>query len=264
MKSIATLKPHEIDAARQKLATRISVAETGCHLLIGRGKNRDGYQFVCVGGVSFQAHRLAYELANGPINQERLAPGAWWVLHKCDTPNCCNPEHLYLGDASDNAKDRSSRCRMRTSYRPQCRWQTEDDIGVPIGTVYWEYKGQVKSLHDWAQEFNLHPSTLNQRFVAGWPEDSIPRRPKLGFRHFDVPPTTYRRFSGDAAAQQQLSSPPVPAVSSPVRLIEVPFTFRIPTELHTAAKAKAQSEHISLNSLIVRLLEREVAQKGKQ
>ncbi|WP_409450733.1 YlcI/YnfO family protein [Comamonas sp.] len=40
------------------------------------------------------------------------------------------------------------------------------------------------------------------------------------------------------------------------------FTLRVPSELQAAAKEHAKQEHISLNSLIVRLLEREVAQKG--
>jgi len=36
----------------------------------------------------------------------------------------------------------------------------------------------------------------------------------------------------------------------------------VPTALQQAAKTYAKQEHISLNSLIVRLLERELAQKG--
>lgn len=42
----------------------------------------------------------------------------------------------------------------------------------------------------------------------------------------------------------------------------VTFTLRVPSTVQQAAKAHAKSEHISLNSLIVRLLEREIAQKG--
>ena len=39
-------------------------------------------------------------------------------------------------------------------------------------------------------------------------------------------------------------------------------TLRVPQQIYQPAKARAKAEHISLNSLIVRLLEREVAQKG--
>ncbi|MGB3069790.1 MAG: toxin-antitoxin system HicB family antitoxin [Ottowia sp.] len=44
----------------------------------------------------------------------------------------------------------------------------------------------------------------------------------------------------------------------------VTFTLRVPGLLQEQAKALAKKEHLSLNSLIVRLLEREIAQKGNQ
>ena len=42
------------------------------------------------------------------------------------------------------------------------------------------------------------------------------------------------------------------------------ITLRIPQVLHDKAKAKAEAEHISLNSFIVRAIERAAAQKGQQ
>jgi hypothetical protein len=49
------------------------------------------------------AHRVAWELENGPI------PEGLWVLHHCDNPPCVRVDHLYLGTGKDNAQDREER-----------------------------------------------------------------------------------------------------------------------------------------------------------
>lgn len=45
------------------------------------------------------AHRVAWQLTNGPI------PDGLFACHHCDNPPCCNPSHLFLGTAADNARD---------------------------------------------------------------------------------------------------------------------------------------------------------------
>jgi hypothetical protein len=59
-----------------------------------------------------QAHRVAYQLANGAI------PAGKHVLHMCDNPICCNPAHLYLGTNADNVRDRVERSRTPVKLTP--------------------------------------------------------------------------------------------------------------------------------------------------
>jgi len=55
--------------------------------------------------ASIFAHRMAWELTRGPI------PPGGCVLHHCDNPPCCNPAHLFLGNRSDNAADKTIKGR---------------------------------------------------------------------------------------------------------------------------------------------------------
>lgn len=63
------------------------------------------------GRISFmvekvKAHRVAFEMFNGPI------PDGLVIRHKCDNANCVNPRHLEAGTQGDNMKDASKRGRL--------------------------------------------------------------------------------------------------------------------------------------------------------
>jgi hypothetical protein len=65
---------------------------TGARFQYGYGKVQWAYKFLT-------AHRITFELVNGPL------PDGAWVCHHCNNPACCNPKHIYAGNAKTNAHD---------------------------------------------------------------------------------------------------------------------------------------------------------------
>lgn len=59
-------------------------------------------------GTTAYAHRVSYEINNGPI------PPGLLVRHTCDNPKCVRPDHLLTGTHLDNARDSIERGRART------------------------------------------------------------------------------------------------------------------------------------------------------
>lgn len=77
------------------------------------------------------AHRVAWELANGPI------PNGLCVLHRCDNPGCVRPGHLFLGSLAENNRDTARKGRTRNQQKTHCKhghlFSTENTYRKPGG-----------------------------------------------------------------------------------------------------------------------------------
>lgn len=72
--------------------------ENGCWVWDSHWRGK-GYGILSCNNKLYYVHRLSYRLFHGEI------PQGMHVCHKCDTPKCFNPDHLFLGTPKDNIMD---------------------------------------------------------------------------------------------------------------------------------------------------------------
>jgi DNA-binding XRE family transcriptional regulator len=82
------------------------IKKDGCWQWSG-SKSSDGYGSFSIAHKMYGAHRISWEIHYGQIPQGKH------VLHKCDTPECVNPEHLFLGTHKENMRDMFSKGRRK-------------------------------------------------------------------------------------------------------------------------------------------------------
>ena len=78
---------------------------SGCWIWMGY-VDKHGYGRISVPGEpGARAYRVAWESKNRPLARGEC------VLHRCDTPACCNPEHLFVGTRLENNVDKARKGR---------------------------------------------------------------------------------------------------------------------------------------------------------
>ncbi len=103
-------KPRRKMPLKERFEKNLSMEpNTGCWLWTGH-QYTNRYGQIGVNGSQVRANRLSWELHKGPI------PKGLNVLHHCDTPECVNPYHLFLGTAKDNMAD----CIKKNRLKPRC------------------------------------------------------------------------------------------------------------------------------------------------
>ncbi len=106
--------------------------------------NGRGYGVMGVNRKPKYAHRISWEMHNGPI------PPGLHVCHKCDVPGCVRPDHLFLGTREDNMSDCVIKKRHIAATHPEL---------IPRG----EQSGRRKHPESWANvipDAKLHPEKV--------------------------------------------------------------------------------------------------------
>ena len=86
--------------------------------------DQHGYGRIHFMSSKVKAHRVSYEMMNGPI------PDGLLVRHTCDNPNCVNPKHLCVGTQKDNMRDASDRGRISAKSRLNLRPGAKGFLGA--------------------------------------------------------------------------------------------------------------------------------------
>lgn len=106
-------------------------------------RDNKGYGAARVAGRALKAHRVAYEVAHGPI------PAGLIVRHTCDNPPCCNPAHLEVGTHADNARDKAERGRsLRGELASTARLTAPDVVAIRERLDAGEHPDPIASDYD--------------------------------------------------------------------------------------------------------------------
>jgi hypothetical protein len=157
----------------------------GCWEWVGRTDD-DGYGSLnrVVEGVRYQrAHRLAYRYGHGPI------PTGMIVMHRCDNPPCCNPEHLKLGTTADNNADMVAKGRNRYLSGAE-HWSARNPERVSRGGNHYLRKdpeARARNVEFWKNRSKITDEQVvemrNLYAAGGWTFDKLAERYGISSGH---------------------------------------------------------------------------------
>ena len=104
--------------------SRVDTAASGCWLWRGAPSKKGYGTFARTKHDRCLAHRYLWERDNGSLPPGRI------LLHRCDVPNCVNPQHLRLGTRADNNRDMYAKGRDSNQFANR--------VACPNGHPYTE------------------------------------------------------------------------------------------------------------------------------
>lgn len=116
-------------------------------------KDRNGYGHIHFGGKYGSyifTHRLVFEIVNNVTLSIKD-----FICHNCDNPSCCNPDHLFLGNAKDNMIDMKNKNRNYITYGERSgmhKLTTEEILRI---------REDKRSLRIIANEYGVVKSTIS-------------------------------------------------------------------------------------------------------
>ncbi len=148
------------DEFREWFESKLTTTETGCKEWNGC-RFLQGYGVVRMNGKNNKAHRVSLEIYLGrPIHDNMF------VLHSCNNPPCCNPDHLREGTHQENMNDKLDSGRqprgeqngkakltlkqveeIRNNVNNLTQYQLADLYGVKRPCIAKIQRGKIWSLH---------------------------------------------------------------------------------------------------------------------
>lgn len=115
-------------------------------------KSSGGYGHIKIASYVLEAaHRVSWLLNCGAIPLDKPH-----ILHKCDTPSCVRPSHLYAGTAQDNMNDMARRGRHSVGIGRQP--DIPEEVATEVRVLYATGKFSMRTL---GEHYNISAASVH-------------------------------------------------------------------------------------------------------
>ena len=145
-------RKEEMTTSISSIADRCEMEpNSGCWLWRGALAGRDGHQYATMKlhRKMVKVHRVVHELHSGAALKEGEV-----VCHRCDTPSCVNPSHLFRGTLKDNSQDSLAKGRNYIGDKNPRATLSADDVrtirsqlGADVGDLASRYGVTESTIH---------------------------------------------------------------------------------------------------------------------